>query len=393
MPGPLEGIRVLDLTWNAPGHYGSLMMADMGADVIKVEQPGKGDRCRYGPTMYKGVGARHLVRNRNKKSVTLNLKDKRAQEIFYKMAEHSDVIQEGFRPGVVKRLGIDYESIKKINPRIVYMSISGYGQDGPYVEVVGHDICYLGMGGLLNMMGLPFQDQIVLPGVNVADLATGSNGVVALLAALLARGRTGKGQYIDLALTDTVASWLSSSFLGDYNVEKKSPTRDKESLCGAFPFFNAYQCKDGKWIAIGVSEPWFWENLCKLMGRPDFIAHQDDAGPKRDEIFAYMKGWFMTKTRDEWFEFLKDKDTTVGKVLDIGEVCEDPGIKHRQMIVDQEHPVVGKIKVTGVPFKFSDTPGSIGKPAPALGEHNDEVLGMLGYSKQTIDEYRKAGVI
>ena len=385
---PLEGIRVLDLTWLLP--Y-TTILADFGAEVIKVEEPTRGDYSRWMPPLIKGQGAYFLSVHRNKKSITLNLKTEKGKEIFYKLAEKSDVVIESFRPGVTKRLGVDYETIKKINPKIVYCSVSGYGQDGPYKDLPGHDINYIAIGGILGLTG-QYGGPPIIPGIQIADLAGGCMlATISILIALIAREKTGEGQYIDVSMTDGAVSLLThTSAL--YFAEGKPPERGGTNLTGYFPCYNVYEAKDGKYISIGCLEERFWRNLCKAIGKEEFAEHQWDTN-KREEIFSALKKIFKTKTRDEWFKELSKMDVCVGPVYSLDEVFQDPQITHRKMAVEIEHPTIGKIKILGIPIKFSETPGKIRTPAPGFGEHTEEILKMLGYNQKEIEEFKKSEII
>jgi crotonobetainyl-CoA:carnitine CoA-transferase CaiB-like acyl-CoA transferase len=388
----LEKVRVLDLTRLLPGDYCTMLLGDMGAEVIKVEEPGLGDYIRWVPPLINGQGVSHLMLNRNKKSMKLNLKSEKGKEVFSKLVERSDVIIECFRPGVVKRLGIDYESVSKVNQRIVYCSMSGYGQDGPYRDLPGHDVNYIGYGGVLGITG-PSGGAPVIPGVQIADLTTGLMTVTAILAALLARERMGKGQYIDVSFLDAVASLVvlpAAFYVGD----GKSPKRGGWLLNGGFPCYNVYEVKDGNYITIGCLEEEFWANLCKALGVTDFIEHQyttDDA--KLKEMFQILKKIFKTRTLKEWIKFLSKEDVPCGPVYDMNEVFKDPQILHRKMVVEVEYPGVGKIKQLGTPMKFSGTPCKITSPPPSFGEHTEEILKWLGYAEKEILNMHQEGAI
>jgi len=330
--------------------------------------------------------------NRNKKSMNLNLKSERGKEVFYKLVERSDVVIECFRPGVVKRLGIDYEAVSKVNQRIVYCSMSGYGQDGPYRDLPGHDVNYIGYGGVLGITG-PSGGAPVIPGVQIADLTTGLMTVTAILAALLARERMGRGQYIDVSFLDVVASLIvlpAAFYVGD----GRSPTRGGWLLNGGFPCYSVYEAKDGKYITIGCLEEEFWANLCRALNVTAFIKYQyttDDA--KLKEMFQTLKKIFKTRTPEEWIKFLSKEDVPCGPVYDMDEVFKDPQILHRKMVVEVEYPGVGRIKQLGTPLKFSETPCEIRSPPPSFGEHTEEILKRLGYAEAEILGMRQEGVI
>jgi len=388
----LDGVRVLDLTRLLPGDYCTMLLGDMGAEVIKVEEPSLGDYIRWVPPLINGQSVSHLMLNRNKKSLKLNLKSEKGKEVFYKLVERSDVVLECFRPGVVKRLGIDYEPVSRVNQRIVYCSMSGYGQDGPYRDLPGHDVNYIGYGGVLGITG-PSDGAPVIPGVQIADLTTGLMAVTAILAAVLARERMGRGQYIDVSFLDVVASLIvlpAAFYVGD----GRPPKRGGWLLNGGFPCYNVYEAKNGKYITIGCLEEEFWANLCRALNVTDFIRYQyttDDG--KLKEMFQTLRKIFKTRTLNEWIKFLSKEDVPCGPVYDMDEVFKDPQILHRKMVVEVEYPGVGRIKQLGTPMKFSETPCEIRSPPPSFGEHTEEILKWLGYAETEILDMRQEGVI
>lgn len=393
---PLEGIKVIELARVAPHLFATMMLADMGADVLRVETPPGKDSKGDSPSLQLGEFAtrQQLYQgfNRNKRSIAIDLKAPAGKEIFFKLASRADVVLEGFRPGVVKRLGVDYAALSKLNPRIICCSVSGYGQDGPYKLLPGHDINYISIGGALGLVG-DKGGKPAIPLNLVADYAGGTlHSVIGILFALLARERTGKGQYVDISMVDAVVSLLTME-MTQYFTTGRVPQRGEGFLNGAFPCYSVYETKDDKYISVGCVEPHFWVNLCRALGREDFIPFQWEKGEKRDEIFAFMRRTFLTRTRDEWFKELWQKDITVGKVYSLDETVSDPQVRHRKMVVEMEHPTQGKIQQTGIPIKLSETPGSIRTPPPSLGQHTDDVLKGLGYSAQAIQELRHQGVV
>jgi crotonobetainyl-CoA:carnitine CoA-transferase CaiB-like acyl-CoA transferase len=392
---PLEGIRVLDLSRLLPGPFCTMLLADFGAEVIKVEDPIQGDYLRWWPPYYtKGKNkesAAFLHLNRNKKSIILNLKDSEGRKIFYKLAEKSDVIFETFRPGVVKKLQIDYETIRKINPQIIYCSLSGYGQNGPYKDLPGHDVNYLGVAGVGSLTGEP--DHPKLMGVQVADIGAGAlNAALAILMSIIARNKTGRGQYIDVSMLDGAMTWLAFAF-PRYWVSKEVPIRGNELLTGGRPGYGIYKTKDNKFIAIGALETKFWRNLCITIDRDDLIDAQQPTGKRKQEITEILKKVILTKTRDKWFELSKQTDICISPVYELDEIITDPQIQAREMIVDFEDDRVGPTKFIGLPFKLSETPGSIRSRAPGYGEHTDEILRALDYSELEIESLHEKGVI
>ena len=377
----LEGIKILDLSRLFPGPYCSMILADLGADVLRIE-----DR------RFSGEGPGMPTVMRNKRHMTLNLKHPQAKDIFYRMAREGDVILEGFRPGVTERLGIDYESIKKINEKMIYCSVTGYGQDGPYRNMVGHDVNYLSFGGVLGLNGEAGGDPVIPP-IQVADMAAGGmNAALGIMAALIARQRTGRGQYIDISMLDGIVAMLPfpASLLWGLG---GSPRRGDTLLSGRYPCYSVYETREGGFISIGALEPRFWEALCRKLGREDFIPIQYDEGDKKEEMFSFLRAAFKIKTREEWLEEWKDVDVCLGKVLSLEETLGDPQVVSRGMVTDFADPRKGKMRFLSSPLKLSDTPPDI-RTAPAdFGEHTEEVLGELGFNADQIEELKKSGVV
>jgi len=391
---PLEGIKILDLTRLLPGPYGTMLLGDLGAEVIKIEEPEQGDYARWNPPQINGVGSRHLLLNRNKKSITLNLKKPAGKEIFLKLVQdNADVLIEQFRPGVMDRLGLGYKDLEKINPRLIYCSLTGFGQNGPYQNVAGHDINYIGIGGILGITGEK-DGPPVIPGIQIADLVGGGlYAVIGILTALVARGKTGQGQYIDISMLDGVVSLIPDA-AALYFAEGQPPGRGERRLTGGLPQYQVYRTKDGKYLAVGALEEKFWANLCHGIGKPEWadkIPREND--PRCVEIKKEMAEIFLTKTRQEWIELLMFRDTCVTPVLTLEETFQDPQVLHRNMLVEINHPRAGKIKQIGPPIKFSATPGEVSTPAPEIGEHTEEILKKLGYTEEKVKELRKEGVI
>ncbi|MHB8377702.1 MAG: CaiB/BaiF CoA transferase family protein [Dehalococcoidia bacterium] len=390
---PLEGIKILDLSRLAPGPFCSMMLGDLGADVLLVEAPADGKLAAaiLGGGADPERAAAYNVMGRNKRSIVLNLREPEAREVFYKLADTADVVLEGFRPGVVKRLGVDYETLAARNPRLVYCSLSGYGQTGPYSQVVGHDINYISIGGALGMIGWPGQPPAIPMNV-IADFAGGGmHAAYGILAGLMARERTGRGQQVDIAMSDGVL-YLLASVAGAVLAGGASPTPGATALNGGLPHYNVYQCGDGGWISIGSLEPHFFANLCKVMACEEYIPHQWD-GSKREEIALHFKKRFLTKTRDEWFEILKQTDICAAPVYSMDEALRDPHNLARQMVVEVQHPTLGAIRQPGIGTKLSDTPGEVRTTAPVPGQQTDDVLHALGYGPQAIADLRARSVI
>lgn len=389
MASALEGIRLLDLSRLLPGAYCTMLLADLGAEVLKIEQPGPGDYMRQVPPMAHYESYYFLMVNRNKKSMTLNLKSKQGQEIFFRLARRYDVILEGFRPGIMDRLGIGYEAVRQVNPAIVYCSLSGFGQDGPYRNLVGHDLNYIGIGGLLALLA-PREGPPPVPGVQIADLGGGWLAALGILAALVHRERTGQGQYVDAAMLDMVVSWLPLA-LGEYLATGKPPRPQGTTFGGGLACYNLYRTRDGRYLTLGAYESHFWANLCQALGREDLIERQ--FAPDQENIRRELQEIFLAKTRDEWLEFFRDRDVPCGPLNTLEETFSDPQVLHRGMLTKIDHPREGRIRQLGIPLKFSETPGQIKSPPPGLGQHTEGVLHDLGYDSKQITELRNNGVI
>jgi crotonobetainyl-CoA:carnitine CoA-transferase CaiB-like acyl-CoA transferase len=367
-----------------------MMLADLGAEVIKIEEPNYGDPARLVPPRIKEEGALFLTVNRNKKSVTLNLKDARGVAAYFKLAAQADVVIEGFRPGVVDRLGIGYAATREVNEKIVYCSLTGYGQNGPMADRSGHDINYTGMAGVLGLTadakGMP-----VIPAVQIADLGGGMIAAIGILSALLARNHTGKGQYIDVSMLDASISlmpFVASNFFAGEDTEVGAHTQ----LTGSFPFYNVYKTKDGKYLSLGALEPKFWKNFCEAVSRKDFIEKQFAKGKDRERLQTELRSLFLSKTRDEWLKFFADKDVCCEPIYNMAEALSSPQAAQRAMIFEMDHPVEGPLRQIGSPFKFSDTPVRMQLPPPRLGEHTEAVLAGIGYSEDELKRLRKDGV-
>jgi len=386
----LQGIKVLDMTWVGPGPFCTTLLGDLGAEVIKIHEPHP--ERRGGLITQVFPNSPDFPGFRNCKTLGLNLKTEEGRNIFYDLSKTADVVVEGSRPGVVKRLGIDYAALKKINPAIVYASLTGYGQDGPYRNLVGHDINYESIGGLLGITG-PAGGEPVIPGIPIADFAGGGlSATIAIMAALMAREKTGKGQFIDVSITDTIVG-LMSIWINPYLAWGVACQRGETWLSGQWPWYNVYETKDRKYISIGAIEAGFYANLCQLLGREDFIEHQYAEGEKREEIFRYFKQTFLTKTRDEWVKILRQKDTCVAPVYSIEELVSDPQLLARGMIQDMPHPVLGHVKQVGFMLKLLNSPSQIRNWSTQFGQHTEEIMLELSYDSAKIKALRKKGVI
>jgi len=388
---PLEGVKVLDLTRLLPGAYCTLILADLGAEVVKVEEPGRGDYLRSFPPLVHGQGSLFLLLNRNKKSLTLNLKSDLGRQVFLRLCEGADVVVEGFRPGVKKRLGIDYEAVRETNERIVYCSISGYGQTGPYRNLPSHDLNIIGMAGVLGVApkhnGVPS-----IPPLPLADIGGGSlMAVISILAALMSRERTGRGDFIDVSMVDGSFGFMGFH-LAPYLATGEAPPDDEHILSGRWPFYTVYETADGRFITIAALEDRFWRNLCQAIGRPDLLDQQHAVGPRREETKAELERIFRERTMKEWLEILSKADVCSGPVYGVDEALSDPHIKTRGLISEVVHPRIGKTRHLSFPAKFSRTPVARADPPSELGQHTEEVLATAGYTDAQIARRRDAGV-
>ncbi len=389
MAPPLAGIKVLDLSRMGPGPFCTMLLADFGAEVIKIEQPGFGI---IPVDVDEETWAAYYAIDRNKRSITLDFKTTEARRIFHGMARTADVIIEGFRPGVAKRLELDYETARELNPRIIYCSLTGYGQDGPYHDLPGHDINYVSIAGALSAMAIR-DGRPAVPLNMLGDYAGGGlQAAFGIVSGLLARDRTGRGQLIDIAMVDGVVSllsWEASVFFAGGGVPKWGET----PLTGGVPCGCVYKAKDGGFISLGCFEVKFWENLCRALEREDLIPYQFAQGDEKEDVMAQLEQIFLTKTKEEWFQLLSPKDIPITPVLELDEVFSDPQVVHRQMVVEVNHPKLGKVKQVGIGTKFSETPGEIRNTAPLPGQHTEEILAELGYSGGEIARLRKTGAI
>lgn len=391
-PKPLADIRVLDLTRLLPGAMCTLHLADMGADVVKVEDPREGDYGRRLGPRRKTMSIRFLAINRNKRSLKLDLKQPRGREAFLALARDADAMVESYRPGVVGRLGIDYEAVRAVNPRIVYCSISGYGQTGPYRDRAGHDINYCGYAGILDQIG-ERGGPPVAPNFQIADLVGGALcAAMGVLAALLDAQRSGQGRYVDASMTDGALAHALMPFTTQAAFGTTKP-RGEDFLCGGLPCYGLYETADGRYMALGALEEKFWQRLCKTIGRPDLAAHHWVSGEKADAVRAELAAIFGKKTQAHWIERFGDVDCCVTPVLDFAQCLHDPQLAARGMFRTHEHPQEGPVPQLAFPLKLSEFEFSIDRPAPAYGEHSRELLAEAGYDESAIDELEAAGVI
>jgi crotonobetainyl-CoA:carnitine CoA-transferase CaiB-like acyl-CoA transferase len=374
---PLDGIKVLDLTRVLAGPYCTMLLADMGADVVKVERPGAGDDTRaFGPPFVNGESAYFMSINRNKRSLTLNLKEDKARQILRQLLETVDVVVENFRPGTMESFGFGYEAVHDFNPALVFCSISGYGHTGPDADLPGYDLIIQGEGGAASLTG-DTEGPPYKVGNSQADIVAGMMAFQGILLALLARHQSGTGQKIDISMLDCQVAMLTYQ-AGIYFATGESPTRLGNQHPTITPY-ETYRCKDG-FINLACGNDNMWRTFCRVIGQeewtedPRFRTNADRVGHRR-QLAALLEPVILQKTTQEWIDQLRQNGLPCGPIQTVGQVCEDPQVIARDMIVSLDHPTAGPIRVTGVPIKLSDTPGEVHSAPPTLGQHTTEVLG------------------
>jgi len=389
---PLDGLKVLDLTRLLPGPICTLHLGDMGADVLKIEDTGAGDYARVLPPLAKSMAPFFLAINRNKRSMKLDLRNEQGVEIFMKLAADADVVVEQFRPGVVDRLGIDYDAVKAVNPAIVYCAITGYGQGGPYRDRAGHDINYCAYAGVSDQMGARDGAPMV-PNFQIADLLGGGQAaVMGILAAVIDARASGEGRYVDVAMTDVTLAHAVAS-LGNYAALDEVTPRGGGLLSGGIPNYNMYETGDGRWMALGALEPKFWQAFCEGAERPDLFGRGMMPGAEADQVIEETATLFKTRSQADWSEFADRVDCCLAPVLTVAEAQNDPQLKARKMFVTEAHPTEGDVLQYAFPLKMSDFEFGIEQHAPAQGEHSEEVLCKLGYSADEIAALKSGNVI
>jgi crotonobetainyl-CoA:carnitine CoA-transferase CaiB-like acyl-CoA transferase len=392
---PLDGIRVVDLSRILAGPYCSMLLSDFGAEIVKIENPNKGDDTRaYGPPFLDGESVYFLSINRGKKSLTLNLKTPEARDILRKLIQRSDVLVENFRRDFLPSIGFGYEEVARLNPKIIYASITGYGHTGPWAERPGYDLAVQGQGGIMSLTGDP-NGSPYKTGTSLADITAGIYATLGILLALQARQRTGQGQKVDVSLLDGQVSFLTYQ-AGIYFGTGKSPTRKGNQHPTIVPY-ETFKASD-RYFNLAIGNDRLWQQFCDLLGRPDVKTHEKFAtNPKRvqnhDELYTVLEKVFAQKTADEWLALFEKNGLPCGPILSVAEVLEHPQVRAREMVVERPHPKLKSVKMTGVPVKLSVTPGEAGAAPPLLGQHTEDVLRELGYSGGQLADFKKRGVI
>ena len=392
----LQDIRVLDLTRALAGPFCTLMLGDYGADVVKIELPGTGDDTRrWGPPFIGEESAYFLSINRNKRSLTLNFKEPEAIEIFLRLVEKADVVVENFTPGVMGRFGLDYPAVKSANPQIVYCSISGFGQDGPYQNRPAYDQIMQGVSGLMSITGeADGEPQKV--GIAVSDIGAGMWAAFAVMTALHHRERTGEGQYIDISMLDAQIAWLT--YQAAYFFANDEPPQRLGAAHPTLVPYQAFMSQDGKYVNVAVGSERIWERFCEgidwvdLKTNPEFTLNGDRVR-NRATLVPLLQEYFLTKPASHWVEVLQAVNVPAGPINDLADVFSDPQVLHRQMLLEMPHPTLKSIKQTGLPLKFSATPGGLDRHPPLLGEHNREILEDLGYSAAAVERLVEKSII
>jgi len=400
---PLEGLRVVDLTRALAGPFCTMMLGDLGADVIKVERPGHGDESRgwgppfvgkpYGP--YPGESAYFLAANRNKRSITVNLKSNAGQEIVRRLVAEADALVENFRTGTLDEMGLGYEALLAVNPRLVYCSISGYGRSGPYAQRPGYDFVIQAEGGMMGITG-PEEGPPYRVGIPIVDITAGMFAATAILAALHARDLTGKGQLVDLSLLDSQAALLTN-VASNYLIGGQEPRRLGNAHPNITPY-EAFRARD-RWFALAAANNRQWAALCGVLDRPDLVTDPRfaDNGARvahRAELRAILEEAFGARNAGEWLDALRQAGLPCGPINTVPEVFDHPQAGAREMVLEAEHPTAGRLRFPGFPYKLSETPAALRQPPPRLGQHTGQVLAdLLDYSPADVAALRDQGVV
>lgn len=391
---PLDGMKVLDLTQVMAGPFCTMLLADMGADVVKVEKPGGDDIRGIGPPFINGESAAFLQINRNKRSVVVDLKNEQGVTALRRMATQADAFVQNYRPGAMERMGLGYEQVHEINPALVYCSISGFGSTGPYSKRAGFDLVTQGMSGLMSLTGQPGGEPTKI-GVPITDLNAGFYAAYGVLCAYIERLKTGTGQLVDASLLESGLAytfWESAIYFTTGRAPK--PAGSAHRLTAPY---QSFPTRDG-YINIGAANQSNWERLCGALARPDLLedsrfATNSDRMQNLQQLDATLTETFRGRDSAEWLDAMEGAGVPCGPIYDLAEAYDDPQVRAREMVVEVEHPVAGTIKNIGIPVKLSETPGTVRRAAPTLGQHTDEVLAEFGFLPNETDELRRSGAV
>lgn len=391
MDRPLASLKILDFTTLLPGPFGTMLLADMGAEVLRIEAPHLSDLVRVSPPFDGKVSAMHALLNRSKRSLALDLKKPGAVEIIYKLVKTYDIVVEQFRPGVMDRLGIGYEALREINPGLIYCSITGYGQTGPYKDRAGHDNNYLSLAGVMSHTGRKDSGPAAM-GIQLADVGGGSFGAVTgILAAVIQRQLTGQGQTVDVSMFDMSVAWNSLA-LGSYFVSGENPDFERGNLNGG-GYYDYYRTGDGRYMSVGSLEPKFWQGFCQAIGRPELVAQGANRHHEAQlALKAEIGKEFAKKTQAEWVEIFAKYDVCVEPVLTAAETTLHPQTVARNLIVEVPKPDGATQKQVASPLKFSGSEATYSHIGVELGQHTREVLTETGYSASQIDQMQEQGL-
>ncbi len=389
--GPLSGVRVLDLSRLLPGPYATQILADFGAEIIKIEDVRTGDGFRSAQPQINGASLRFLALNRSKRCLAVDLKKPEGREIFLELSKDADVILEQFRPGVMARLGLGYDDIRRINPKIVYCSLSGFGQSGPLRDLAAHDPNYLALSGILSLIGARGGPP-VLTGVQLADISGALMATIGILIALRRAEQQGAGELVDVSLFDSVLSTAVTAASVFFKTGE-APLRGDERHSGRYPMSDVYRTADDQYVTISAIEDHFWTNFCNAVGHPEWIARHYAEGPEAEELREDMRQLFKSRTRDGWVSFFEGKDVCVAPVLTLGEAIESGQARHRGGTLDHTHPLGGQTRVLANPIKMRSHIPDAGTPAGRLGEHSRSILQEIGFPSVRIEELIERGII